>query len=146
MKQELDFQNKKDLLQTGSWRGGIIGSGTSNLLTLWLEAWELNVLSEFTVLCWATFLAILKHMQPASCGSDMSGRLSVRWNMRRTVELVISWQAFEQMPPVSWRSLEHRHQTQVSMLDVCDDHRALAQLTGVLCVLEKWALGYLMSS
>lgn len=39
--------------------------------TLWLEAWELNVLSEFTVLCWDTFLAILRHVQLASHGSDM---------------------------------------------------------------------------
>lgn len=63
-------------------------SGLSGLSTLWLEAWEPSVRSEFTVSCQDTFLAVLRPVQPAHHGSDMAGRFSVRWNMRW-----ISWQA-----------------------------------------------------
>lgn len=63
-------------------------SGVSILSTLWLEAWELSVRSEFTVLCQDTFLAVLRPVQPAHHGSDMAGRFSVRWNVRW-----IPWQA-----------------------------------------------------
>ena len=32
-----------------------------------------NVLSKFTILCWAAFIAILGHMQPKGCGLDNPG-------------------------------------------------------------------------
>ena len=32
-----------------------------------------NVLSKFTILCWATFIAILGHMQPTGCRLDTPG-------------------------------------------------------------------------
>ena len=31
-----------------------------------------KVVSKFTILCWATFIAILGHMGPAGCGLDTS--------------------------------------------------------------------------
>ena len=35
-----------------------------------------NVLSKFTIVCWATFTAILSHTWPVGCGLDTPGRKS----------------------------------------------------------------------
>ena len=37
-----------------------------------------KVLSKFTILCWAAFIAILGYVQPAGCGLDTPARVIVQ--------------------------------------------------------------------
>ena len=56
------------------WKEELIVLGhTLNTQKLMKTDEQKKVVSKFTILCWATFIAILGHMGPAGCGLDTLG-------------------------------------------------------------------------
>ena len=72
-------------------RRRVVLSHTLNTQTLMKTDEQKKVLSKFTILCWAAFIAILGHIWPEGCGLDtsarepFSGRISVGFRVRQTL-------------------------------------------------------------
>ena len=57
-------------------RKGVVLGHILNAQTLTKPTKSHNILSKFTILCWATFIALLGHMRPTGHGLDTPGLVS----------------------------------------------------------------------
>ena len=74
---QLEMSNLLASLHYAGRRRVVLGH-TLNILWHVITKISHNVLSKFTILCWATFITILGHMQPIGCGWESEPAMPLR--------------------------------------------------------------------